>query len=153
MAREEKCCCRTFPGGSGILMLIPSLYPAAAPLQVVCLIRILWLGAERVIDHRGMLTAGMHIGVACTLQMIVLRSPPPLAAILTLVLTVLMTVFAFGSSQLIRILAIFLAGAVLLAALGHASCNEPLPNPFERSTGVASEFLSFFVCWTGLILA
>ena len=112
MAKKEWLC-RFVGVVSGLLVAIPNLYSVLAPLQTVALVPVLYLAISRKVGHRGMLLAGFYMGLAYTLpQMIALRLPLPMTLILTIHLTIVMVVFAWGSAKLLKGSAIWSSFAV-----------------------------------------
>ena len=101
---------------SGLLMMFPHLYPIAAPVQLLALLPVLYLGTNKSARNRDILVAGFYMGIAYTLpQMYVVRLPVAMTVILLLHLTVLMMVFTLVSSKLMK--SSLLGGAFAIGAL------------------------------------
>jgi len=88
---------------SGLLLAIPNLYPILAPLQAAALLPILYLAAMQKRRLSVMITAGVYMGLFYTMpQMIALKLPIAIIAILVVHLTVLMTIFVCTSKYLLQ---------------------------------------------------
>jgi len=109
---------RIIGAASGLLMAIPNLYPAWAPLQAFALIPIFYLGASRTAHRRDVLSAGLYMGFGYILpQLVMLRFPIPVTLVLLVHFTILMMALAAGSAYLLRrgcILNCFAVGAMLV---------------------------------------
>lgn len=101
---KEGLLCRFAGGLSGLLLVVGHLYPAAAVLQVVALVPILYVLAKRKVGRRAVVVlAGMYMGFCYILpQLIALRLPVVMSLILLVHFTVLMVIFACGSMRLLR---------------------------------------------------
>ena len=148
--------CRLAGVASGLLMAAPHLYAAAAPLQAVALLPILYVLASRRVRHTTALAAGIYMGLAYTLpQLIVLQMPLPMTLTILLYLTALITVFAWASSQLLRGSAVtgaFAVGAILVVLdwvnftmLPIWGTAQSLVRPWSHYPG-----LVLFVSFTGI---
>ena len=105
---------------SGLLLGIPAIYPAFAPLQLVGLIPVFYLGTSKRSSSRGMLVAGMYMGLAYVLpQLFVLRLPVSMSVLLLCWLTIIMAAIAWSSGKLLKntgVSGAFAAGALLVLA-------------------------------------
>jgi len=112
--------CRLAGLVSGLLLGIPNIYPTFAPLQLVALTPIFYLGAGAKIRSRGMLVAGLYMGLAYTLpQLFVLRLPVSMSVLLLCWLTIIMVAIAWASAKLLKnsgVLSALAAGAFLVVA-------------------------------------
>ncbi len=116
MTKKEKGLCKLLGIISGLLLAITNIFPACALLQLVALLPILYIAGNEKFRGRAVLEAGIYMGLAYILpQMIVLRLPVAIALIHIFIYTVLMAVFAWGSSKLMRYSG--LAGAFAIGAL------------------------------------
>jgi len=112
---KEEWICRFAGAAGGLLLMLPNLYPILAPLQILALVPILYLGVSSRAGHSFLLTAGMYMGLAYTLpQMVALKLPAVMTIILIIHLTILMTILAWGCAQLLQRSA--LAGAFAVGA-------------------------------------
>ncbi len=99
---KEGLLCRFAGGLSGLLLVVGHLYPAAAVLQVVALVPILYVLAKRKVGRRAVILAGIYMGFCYILpQLIALRLPVVMSLILLVHFTVLMVIFACGSAWLL----------------------------------------------------
>lgn len=141
---------------SGLLLAIPHLWPLAAPLQLVALLPILYLGVCQTTTYRKMLLAGAYMGIMYVLpQAVALRMPNWITAALLLELTVLMMLFACFSRTLLAksTVAGALAVGALLVVLDWVNITavpiwgaaQSIVRPWSRYP-----FLISFVCVTGL---
>lgn len=112
--------CRLAGLGSGLLLGIPAIYPALVPLQLIALMPLFHLGASKRVGSRGMLVAGLYMGLAYTLpQLFILRLPVPMSALLLVWLTTMMVIIAWASGKLLKdsgVLGALAAGALLVVA-------------------------------------
>ena len=115
---KEQWLCRLAGAASGLLLMLPHLYPTWAGLQTVALLPILYLAAGRKSRRSVIITAGVYMGIFYTMpQMVALRLPIPITAILVVHLTVLMTIFVWISKYLLQkpsLLGAFAVGAFLV---------------------------------------
>jgi apolipoprotein N-acyltransferase len=101
---------------SGIMMAAANLYPELAPIQLVALIPLFYVAAKYGSNRRAMVAVGFYAGLGYTIpQVLVLRLPPPLAAVLIFRMTITFVVLAWGSGILMRCSAV--AGPVAVGAL------------------------------------
>lgn len=109
---------RVIGAASGLLMAAGNLQPVLAPLQVVALIPVFYLGASRTVRHRDVLSAGVYMGFGYILpQLVMLRFPIPVTLVLLIHFTIMMTALAWGSAYLLRrgtVLSSFAVGALLV---------------------------------------
>lgn len=112
--------CRLAGLVSGLLLGIPAIYPAFAPLQLIAFLPLFYLAAMEKIRSRGMLVAGLYMGLAYTLpQLFVLRLPVPMSVLLLGWLIIIMVTIAWASGKLLKkpgISGAFAAGAMLVLA-------------------------------------
>lgn len=102
-----------------MLLAIPNLYPSWAPLQLLALVPVFYLGSSRKVNcHHGMLIAGLYMGLAYIIpQLFVLRLPILMSLILLVHLTVLLILVSWVSAQLLQdrgIVGSFAVGAFLV---------------------------------------
>jgi apolipoprotein N-acyltransferase len=108
--------CRVAGLVSGVMMAASNLYPELAPIQLVALIPLFYLAAKYGSEQRATATTGFYAGLGYTIpQMLVLKLPAPLAAILIFRLTITFIVLAWGSGIFMRRFAV--AGPVATGAL------------------------------------
>ncbi len=94
---------RVAGGASGLLLAVPHVWPAWAPLQLLALLPILHVAADAGVHRRTALAAGVYMGLAyAVLQALVLRFPAKMMVVLLVHMTVLMAVFAWASTRLLR---------------------------------------------------
>ncbi len=112
--------CRLAGLCSGLLLGIPAIYPSLVPLQLVALLPLFYLTAMEKIRSRGMLVAGLYMGLAYTLpQLLVLRLPVPMSVLLLVWLTMIMVIIAWASGKLLKksgVSGAFAAGALFVLA-------------------------------------
>lgn len=103
---------------SGLLLVVPHLYPVLSPIQFLALAPVLYLMGIGVVRHRDMLAVGMYMGIAYTLpQIILLRMPLSMTLILLLYITALLMTFTLVSAWLFAgpaITGAFAVGAFLV---------------------------------------
>jgi apolipoprotein N-acyltransferase len=142
---------------SGILLAIPAIYPAFAPLQLIALMPVFYLGASERAASRGLIIAGLFLSIAYILpQLYVLRLPVSFVAPLVVFGAILMIVEVWGFGKLLAgpgLSGAIAAGALLvvidwilfmtLPAFGTASS---LVRPWSRYPALVQ-----FVSITGLI--
>ncbi len=82
---------------SGLIFGLPHLYPILSPFQLVALIPIIYLCLCEDCRRHNLLAAGFYMGLAYTLPQIVsLRLPLLITAILLLRMTILMMILVIG---------------------------------------------------------
>jgi apolipoprotein N-acyltransferase len=103
---------------SGLLMAAGNIQGALAPLQLVALIPVFFLGASGKARRRDLLLAGGYMGLGYILpQLALFRFPIPVTLVLLVHFTVLMIVLAWVSAYLLRrgtVLSSFAVGALLV---------------------------------------
>jgi apolipoprotein N-acyltransferase len=112
--------CRLAGLSSGLLLVIPTIYPALVPIQLIALTPLFYLAAGAKIRSRGMLVAGLYMGLAYTLpQLFILRLPVPMSVLLLGWLTIIMVVIAWACGKLLKdsgVLGAVATGALLVVA-------------------------------------
>jgi len=94
--------CRLAGLGSGLLLAISNMFPIFVPLQIIAFIPVFYLGASAQIRSRGMIVAGLYMGLAYTLpQLFVFRLPVPMSALLLVWFTIIMVFIAWSSGKLL----------------------------------------------------
>ncbi|MHC5061692.1 MAG: nitrilase-related carbon-nitrogen hydrolase [Planctomycetota bacterium] len=88
---------------SGLLMAAGNMNGALAPLQVVALIPVFYLGASKKVRHSDVLSAGCYMGLAFIVpQLALFRFPIPVTVVLLVHFTIVMTVLVWGSAYFLR---------------------------------------------------
>jgi apolipoprotein N-acyltransferase len=161
--------CRIIGLACGLILAVPNLYPAIAPLQLVAFMPIIYFAA-RGIKNSAMLAAGMYMGLSYTLiQAFVLRLPVPMTLILLAEMTTVLAVFAWGCSKLVNksgIIGAFAVGALIVIldwasftfvpiwgtaqSLGRCWSSYPALIAFVQFTGITG---IVFVLVTSQVLA
>ena len=141
---------------SGVMLTVPHLYPAAAPLHLVALVPILWVLMSPQVSTRLALSAGVYMGLFYALpQLVILRMPPMVVAVLLPDLMLLIILFAAGSMLLLRRWPVLgaIGAAALLGALDWLNFTfvpiwgiaQSLARPWSSYPGLIG-----FVSFTGL---
>lgn len=116
MTTRREVLCRIGGATSGLLLGIGHLYPAAALLQCLALVPILYFGSDKRIRLRVIMASGMYMGLIYTIpQIAMLRLPIPITLILLAELTTMMILFAWLSAVLLRRSPVF--GSLAVGAL------------------------------------
>ena len=104
--------------GSGILLAIPAIYPAFAPLQLIALMPVFYLGASERASSRGLIIAGLFLSITYILpQLYFLRLPVSFVAPLAVFGAVLMIIEVWAVGKLLAgpgIAGAFAAGTLLV---------------------------------------
>ena len=104
---------------SGLMLMLPHLVPALAPIQLVALLPVLWTLTSPATSVKRALRCGIWMGLAYTIpQMIALRLPPGLTIALTALLMAVLTLFCVGAWRLMRQLKPVVAAFGMAALLG-----------------------------------
>jgi apolipoprotein N-acyltransferase len=141
--REQDRLCRIAGAFGGLLLGIPNMYPALAPLQAIALIPVFYLAASGKVRSRGMLVAGLYMGLAYTLpQLFALRLPLQMSALLMCWLVIIMIAAVWTCGKLIvgpDVLGAFIVGAMLVVldwvnftAVGIWGTAQSLVRPWSR---------------------
>ena len=139
----------------GILLMIPSLLPAAAPLQLVALLPVFY-AAARAEGWRQALTAGMYMGVAYVLpQAIVLLMGPHVALALLVHLTALAALLVLASWRLLAKATVTRCLAVGAALALMDWVNFTVVPLWGEAQSIARPWSSYpsriaFTCYTGI---
>jgi len=101
---------------SGLLFAIPTIYPAFAPLQIIALIPVLYLGASKRVGSRGMLVAGLFMAITYILpQFFVISLPFLLCAPLMGFAAILIIATVWASGRMLAGSGV--SGAIAVGAL------------------------------------
>ena len=103
MSGKDQFYCRVFGAAGGLLLAAGNLYPTLAFLQATAFVPIFYLSLSGKAHLKGMLLAGLYMGLGYILpQLVALRLPLLITVILLLYLTAVIIVLACGSAWLLR---------------------------------------------------
>ncbi len=95
--------CRAAGLGSGLLMMVGHLWGELALLQLIALLPVLWVCGNRHFFRKQAVITGLYLGLSYTIvQLVFLQMPPAISAILITEITLLMMLFALGSTYFLR---------------------------------------------------
>lgn len=102
MVNRKDIVCRVCGAFSGLLMGLPNIYPSLAGVQIVGLVAILACLVRWRFKRSVLLLSGMYMAIAYTMpQVVCLRLPLPVTAILIIDYVIMMMVLVWGVGKLV----------------------------------------------------
>jgi apolipoprotein N-acyltransferase len=108
--------CRLAGMCSGLLLAVTNIYPIFVPFQIIAFIPVFYLGISTRIRSRGMIVAGLYMGLGYILpQLFVLRLPTMMSALLLIWFIIIMIIISWASGKLLIFPGV--SGALAMGAL------------------------------------